>query len=94
MVENEGEFSVVQWFPNEQYEYVRRFVDEETAALAAAHYCTCVGAKIGTTVRVIIEDGGGYCVFDWARDTGVTFPPELVGMYKLGDQNAKPATGG
>lgn len=88
-----NEFSVVQWFPNEQYEYVRRFVDDATAVNAAKRYCTCVGAKVGTTVRVMIEDGGGYCVFDWQREQGVVFPPQFKGMYKLGDENAEPIAG-
>lgn len=79
-----GEFSVVQWFANGQYEYVRRKVDGETAVLSANHYCTCVGAKLGTTVRVIIEDGGGFAVFDWERANGIVFPVEFAGLHKLG----------
>jgi hypothetical protein len=82
---NEGEFSVVQWFPNGVYEYVRRNVDAQAAMDAAKHYCTCVGAKMGTTVRVMIEDGGGYCVFEWEREQGVTFPPEVAkGQWRHG----------
>ncbi len=90
LLDNEGEFSVVQWFPNGVHEYTRRFVDAETAFNVAKHYCTCVGAKIGTTVRVIIEDGGGYCCFEWKRDEGVVFPEQYTGWFKLGDENAKP----
>lgn len=84
MAESEGEFSVVQWFPGDAgYEYVRRNVNDVAAVNAAKHYCTCVGAKVGTTVRVMIEDGG-YCVFDWQREQGVVFPEQFAGMYKLG----------
>lgn len=80
----QGEFSVAQWFPNGDYEYVRRFVGAEEAVYTAKHYCTCVGAKIGTTVRVMITDGGDHCVFEWNRDDGVTFPEQFRGMYKKG----------
>lgn len=90
MTENRGEFSVVQWFPNGQYEYVRRYVDVETAVLVAIHYMTCIGAKIGTTVRVIIEDGGGYCSLDWERDKGIIFPEELKGLCRMGIDDRLP----
>ena len=69
----EGEYSVAQWFPNGVYEYVRRYVDKDEAVQAAIHYMTCVGAKMGTTVRVMIEDGGGYCVLEWQREQGIVF---------------------
>lgn len=83
-----GEFSVVQWFTGGAYEYVRRNVDAEEAFAAARHYCTCVGAKVGTTVRVIIEDGGGAACFDWNRDDGIVYygadDPNIIGKWKMG----------
>lgn len=84
MIDNEGEFSVVQWFENGVYEYVRRNVDAETAVPVAIHYMTCIGARIGTTVRVMIEDGGGYCTLEWNRTDGITFPEELKGRCRMG----------
>lgn len=78
------EFSVAQWFENGAYEYVRRFVSAEDAVEAARHYMTCVGARMGTTVRVIIEDGGGYCILEWEREKGITFPEELKGLCLMG----------
>lgn len=77
-------YSVAQWFPDGQYEYVRRNVSIEKAMDAAKHYCTCVGARFGTTVRVIIEDGGGCCIFEWERENGIIFPEELKGMLRNG----------
>lgn len=68
-----GEFAVVQWFPNDEYEYVRRRVGGEEAVEAFRHYCTSVGAKLGTTVRVIIEDGGGSINAEWKWAEGITF---------------------
>lgn len=73
-----GEFSVCQFFPDENYEYVRRFVSAEEAVEAAKHYCTSVGARMGTTTRVIITDGGDSCVFEWEFGKGITFPPEAA----------------
>jgi hypothetical protein len=86
-------YNVVQWFPNEVYEYVRRGVTLEEAWRAAQHYCTFVGAKVGTTVRVMIEDGGGSCVLEWKREEGIVFPEEFLGGFKMGDFNAKPTRG-
>ena len=71
----ENEFSVVQFFPDDTYEYVRRFVSAKEAMEAFAHYTTCVATKLGTTVRVIITDGGDCINFEWVRGKGITFPP-------------------
>lgn len=68
-----GEFNVVQFFEDGSSEYVRRRVDAETAVVVAHHYCNSVGAKIGTTVRVIITDGGDCTNFEWKFGEGVTF---------------------
>lgn len=67
-------FSVVQFFPDGQYEYVRSRVEAEEAVKAAQHYCTSVGARMGTTRRVIITDGGDCTVFEWVFGKGVVFP--------------------
>lgn len=69
-----NEFSVCQFFDDGSYEYVRRFVSAEEAMKAVQHYTTSVGARIGTTVRVIITDGGDYTNFEWKFGEGVTFP--------------------
>jgi hypothetical protein len=69
-----GEFSVCQFFPNEQYEYVRRFVSVEEALEAFKHYTSSVGAKIGTTARVIITDGDDCINVEWQYGKGITYP--------------------
>lgn len=69
-----NEFSVCQFFQDETYEYVRRFVSAEEAVTAAKHYCTSVGARLGTTVRVIITDGGDCTNFEWKFGEGVVYP--------------------
>lgn len=77
-----GEFSVYQWFEDGQYERVRHGVDDQEAVKVAIHYSTSVGAKIGTTVRVIITDGGDLTVWEWKRGEGIVFPPEVKGQLK------------
>ena len=67
-----------QFFEDGTYEYVRRYVPLEEAVVAAKHYTSSVGARIGTTQRVIITDGGDSICFEWLREKGIVFPPELV----------------
>ncbi len=70
-----GEYSVYQFFEDGTYERVRHGVDAESAVKAAKHYTDSVGAKLGTTTRVIITDGGDNTAFEWKRGEGVVFPP-------------------
>ena len=59
------------------YEKVRSFVDE-TEAVRAFHFFTHnVAARIGTTVRVIITDGGDLCCAEWKFGEGLTFGAKL-----------------
>lgn len=74
----EGEFSVCQFFEDESYEYVRRFVIAEEAMKAFQHYTNSVGARIGTTKRVIITDGGDCINMEWQFGKGITFPAPLT----------------
>ena len=69
-----NEFSVIQFFEDGTYEYVRRFVSEEEAIKAVNHYCQSVAVKLGLVSRVIITDGGDCICFEWCSDKGVTFP--------------------
>jgi hypothetical protein len=79
--EDEGpeEFSVAQFFADGSYEYVRRGVNALEAVRAARHYTHNVAAKLGIVDRVIITDGGDDTVFEWIKDRGITFPPEVAG---------------
>lgn len=79
-----GEYSVCQFFPDKTYEYVRRFVGPEEAVTAAMHYATSVGARLGTTRRVIITSGADEIAWEWKFEEGITFPPEHVGKLKKG----------
>lgn len=79
-------FSVCQFFVSGHYEYVREGVSPEAAVSAAMHYATSVGAKLGTTSRVIITDSDDCCCWEWTHDQGVTFgaSPEHLGKLKRG----------
>lgn len=70
-----GEFSVYQFFPSGSYERVISFVGPETAVRIAAQLTRSVGARTGTTVRIIITDGSDNTAFEWRLWEGVTFPP-------------------
>jgi hypothetical protein len=93
-----GEFSVCQFFaPHEAtYEYVRRYVGAEEALTAFRHYCTSVGAKLGTTRRVIVTDGGDCINAEWKRAEGITYLGEPnnphLGKYKEGKEEEQPQT--
>jgi hypothetical protein len=69
-----GEYSVFQFFPNDHYECVLRDVPVADAFACANHMATTVGAKIGTTRRVIITDGGDHTVWEWQYGIGLVFP--------------------
>ncbi len=73
-----NEFSVYQFFPDGQYEEAEHFVSAATALHRAVQLATSVGGRIGTTVRVIITDGGDSIAWEWKYGEGVVFPPEKV----------------
>lgn len=72
-------FNVVQFFANDSYEYVRRRVTPLEATVAAHHYCSSVGARLGIVNRVIITDSGDLTCFEWIYGKGIVFPrPEKL----------------
>ena len=73
-------FSVYLFFPDDTSEQVRRGVPDREAVEAAHHYCPCVGAKLGTTRRVIITDEDDFCVFEWKYGQGITWPTPADGL--------------
>lgn len=78
----EGQYSVCQFFTDGSYEYFVRFVDGKTATEKFTACATSVGAIIGTTVRIILTDGGDMTNMEWVRGKGITFPPALLGKLK------------
>lgn len=78
-------YNVIQFFEDGQYEHVRRNVTDMTALIAAKHYCTCISAKMGMTVRVLIVDSDDdSCFFEWKHADGVVHPDQFKGLYKEG----------
>jgi hypothetical protein len=67
-------FSVCQFFPDGRYEYVCRNVTAKKAFDVFKGYTQSVGARIGTTVRVIITDGGDCTAAEWKFREGLTYP--------------------
>jgi hypothetical protein len=84
-----NEFSVYQFFVDGSYERVREFVSGEEAVKAFMHYSSSVGAKIGTTVRVILTDGGDCTNMEWKHGEGITYPPELAGARNHKEKGEK-----
>ena len=68
------EYSVYQFFPDERYEPVARLIGAEEAVRLAKQLSESLGARLGTTRRIIITDGGDETVFQWEYGRGVTFP--------------------
>lgn len=73
-----GEFSVYAFDERGYHVKTHDHVDAATA-VRAAYVATAFAEAIGlpTPARVIIEDGGGYCCFEWVRGIGVTFGARL-----------------
>jgi hypothetical protein len=71
-----GEFSVYQFFADEQYERYREFVDIEEAVRAFKFLTTNVASGMGLTRRVIITDGGDCVVAEWKFKEGVVWPKQ------------------
>jgi hypothetical protein len=70
----DGEFSVHVFFPDETSMLDLDHVDAETAVKAAKRLTESLGARMGTTRRVIITDGGDNACFEWRHGKGVVFP--------------------
>lgn len=73
----EEKFSVYQFFMDGSYELIVHQVLVEVAARVAVSTATSIGGKIGTTVRVIIVDGGDQINWEWKYGEGVVFPPAV-----------------
>jgi hypothetical protein len=72
-------FSVHQFFAGGSHEEVGRDLSAERAMQLTRQCCTSVGARVGTTIRVILVDDGEAVNMEWKHTEGITFPPELVG---------------
>lgn len=82
--------NVVQFFEDGSYEYVRRNVGAEEAVKTARHYCESVGARVGTTRRVIITDDGDSTNFEWRFGEGIVYPTTAEGATFPSAKNKPP----
>lgn len=65
-------YSVVQFFTDGDYEYVRRNVEKEEAVKAFHHYSNSVAVRMGFVARVIITDYLDCVVIEWTAEKGLT----------------------
>ena len=70
-----GPFTLWQFFFDGSHEEVATVDEQLAAVLRARDLVTSVGARVGTTKKVIIADGEGFRVFEWVRGKGIVFPP-------------------
>jgi hypothetical protein len=68
-------FSVYQFFEDETWERVAAGIRAEAAVKRAKALTETVGARIGTTARVVVTDQDDTTCFEWRYGKGVTFPP-------------------
>lgn len=73
--QDDGEFSVWQFFADGDQEQVLRFVSAERAVSQAKSLADSLGGQLGTTQRIIITDGEDFTCFEWQHGSGVLFPP-------------------
>ncbi len=69
-------FCVSQFFSDGTNEQVTKTPVSGEEAVARAKLLTdSIGARIGTTQRVVITDSSDLIVFEWIHGQGVVFPP-------------------
>jgi len=70
-------YSVVQFLPNQLYEYLCRGVNAEEAVKAFCQYTNCPAAMIGIIKEVrIYNDSDETITLHW-KDGKMIYPPEL-----------------
>lgn len=70
----EEKFNVHQFFVDDSSEHVASRVPAQVAVSKARQLSTSVGARIGTTKRVIVTDNGDITVLEWVHGKGLIFP--------------------
>jgi hypothetical protein len=70
----EGEFSVWQFFADDTHVFDVQGVSAEKAVERFDALTTSVGAKVGTTERVIITDAGDCTTAEWQHGKGLLVP--------------------
>ena len=68
-------YKVWAFFADDTHYLIADELDAEAAVRMAKRHTETVGARLGTTKRVIIEDYDGHTSFEWRFGEGVTYPP-------------------
>ena len=77
-------FNVVQFFPDDNYEYVARSLPLREAMYKVYDFINRPAALIGVIARVIITDAGDRTLFEWKFREGITFPSSpSIDKYNL-----------
>ena len=75
-----GPFKVWVFFPDQSHYCAADGLDMGQAVQTAKQQTETIGARLGISRRIIIEDAGGDTVFEWQYGKGVTFPrPQTSG---------------
>lgn len=76
---NKETFCVYQFFYNDLgYEKVAQYVSAEEAIRIYNGLVSSLGAKMGTTEKIIITDMWDLTVLEWCFGKGIVFPPEVT----------------
>lgn len=70
-------FSVCEFLADGTWTRVASGLCARDAVARARRATEAIEQGRSSRVRVMIEDAGGCCVFDWMRGTGVVFPPHI-----------------
>lgn len=71
-----AEFTVYQFFIGGQCAPATEPLKARTALREAKELTATLGARIGSTCRIVITDAGGGTVWEWRYGHGVVFPRE------------------
>jgi hypothetical protein len=71
---NANEFSVYWFDPDGNCNRELSYVDAKTAVNFALDFPNRPAGLMGVIQRVIITDGGDFCVYDWRHGVGQVFP--------------------
>jgi uncharacterized protein CbrC (UPF0167 family) len=74
---SKNEFSVFWYDPDGNYHRELSYVDAKTAVEFAHDFVKRPAGLLGIIQRVIITDGGDFCVFEWKYGKGVTYPEKV-----------------
>lgn len=73
---SDNEFSVFWDDPQGIHHPERRWIGAREAVELAKQLTERPAAQIGIIKRVIVTDGGDFCVFEWKHGEGVVFPKQ------------------